>query len=76
MKSSVITKVLKKVNSNSEKYSLGFKRLMALPLRVRKSFDLAANLQTNWDGKTALDNQIKFLNDLSDGDFINWLKTA
>ena len=75
MNKATITKTIKKVNSEKE-YSLGFIRLMALPARVKKSFDLASNLETNWDGKKALENQKRFLEGLTNQEFINWLKTA
>ena len=76
MNNSTITKTLKKVNANSKEYSLGFSRLYALPRKVKRAFDLAANLQTNWDGRKALDNQTTFLESLTDQEYINWLKTA
>lgn len=76
MNTATITKVLKKVENESSEYSLGFKRLVALPSRVRKSFDLAANLETNFDGQKALNNQKKFLGSLTEKEFINWLKIA
>jgi hypothetical protein len=71
-----ITKTLKKVEVQQKEYSLGFRRLTVLPARVRKSFDLAANLKTNWDGKKALDNQKSFLGGLTEQEYINWLKLA
>lgn len=75
MNNATITKTLNKVESEKE-YPLGFRRLMALPRRVKRAFDLAANLESNWDGKKALQNQKSFLEGLSQQEFINWLKTA
>jgi hypothetical protein len=63
MTTQIITKTLAKVNAQPTEYSLGFKRLTVLPLRVRKHFDLASNLETNFDGKKALENQKNFLAD-------------
>ena len=79
MTKGAITRVLNKVDniaelSNSD--SLGFNRLLCLPNRVKKAYDLKANLETNWDGSQALRNQISFLEDLTKGEFINWLKLA
>ena len=76
MTSATITKTLKKVNNESKEYSLGFRRLSALPVRVKRAFDLAANLDTNWDGRKALENQKTFLGGLTEQEYINWLKTA
>jgi len=76
MNGSTITKTLSKVNNESKEYSLGFRRLVSLPSRVKKHFDLAANLETNWDGKKALENQKTFLENLTEQEFINWLKLA
>lgn len=76
MTNAVITKTLKKVESESKIYSLGFRRLTALPVRVRRSFDLAANLEAKWDGRKALANQTAFLGSLTDQEYINWLRLA
>lgn len=75
MNNATITKTLKKVEKMSKEYSLGFRRLHVLPLRVRKNFDIAANLETNWDGKKAQQNQKDFLGGLTQQEFINWLST-
>jgi hypothetical protein len=72
----VITKTLEKVSAQPTLYSLGFRRLTVLPVRVKRAFDLVANLETNWDGKKALDNQKAFLGGLTDEEFINWLKVS
>jgi hypothetical protein len=76
MNTATITKVLKKVENASSEYSLGFRRLTSLPARIKKSFDLAANLETNFDGQKALNNQKAFLESLTEKEFINWLKIA
>jgi len=76
MTTATITKTLKKVNAESKEYSLGFRRLIALPVRVRRAFNLAANLETNWDGRKALENQKNFLGGLTEQEYINWLKLA
>jgi len=74
MKTAIITKTLKKIQTQPSEYSLGFKRLVVLPVRVRRQFDLASNLNTNWDAKKAFDNQIDFLENLTNDEYINWLK--
>lgn len=76
MTTATITKTLKKVEAESKEYSLGFRRLTVLPVRVRRAFDLAANLETNWDGRKALENQKNFLGGLTEQEYINWLKLA
>ena len=76
MKTATITKTLKNVNAQPNEYSLGFKRLMALPSRVRLAFGVAANLETKWDGKKALENQKSFLEGLTEEEFINWMRLA
>ena len=72
MTTATITKTLAKVNAQSSEYSLGFRRLTVLPVRVRNNVNLACvlNVENN-------DNSMKdFLNNLTDQQFINWLKTA
>ncbi|MCB0516583.1 MAG: hypothetical protein KDD49_11010 [Bacteroidetes bacterium] len=76
MNAATITKTLKKVAEQPSNYSLGFRRLTVLPTRVRRAFDLASNLKTNWDGKQALENQKSFLEGLTEQEYINWLKLA
>lgn len=84
MNASQITKTLNKVKETIElsktdnfyKASLGYHRLLSLPVRVKKNFDLAANLRTKWDGKKAIENQTNFLEELTEQEFINWLKLA
>jgi len=84
MTQAVITKALNQLMNNIElgktnsayDWSLGYHRLSVLPCRVKRNYDLAANLQTNWDGKKAFDNQIDFLGGLTDQEFINWMRLA
>ena len=84
MNKATITKVINKVNRTIEmsktdsfyKATLGFHRLTALPKRVRQNFDLAANLENNWDGAKALVQQKEFLENLTDTEFKTWLKTV
>ena len=72
MTTATITKTLAKVNAQSSEYSLGFRRLTVLPVRVRNNVNLACVL----NGENN-DNSMKdFLNNLTDQQFINWLKTA
>lgn len=72
MTTSTITKTLAKVNAQSLDYSLGFRRLTVLPVRVRKNLNLACILKGENN-----DNSIKdFLNNLTEQEFINWLKIA
>lgn len=72
MTTATITKILAKVNTQPSEYSLGFKRLTVLPVRVRHNLNLACILK-----KESNDNLIKdFLNNLTEQDFINWLKNA
>lgn len=68
----VITKTLAKVNAQPSEYSLGFRRLTVLPVRVRHNINLACVLKAE-----STDNSMKeFLNDLTESEFINWLKIA
>ena len=72
MKATEITKTLNKVNAQPAEYSLGFKRLTVLPVRVRKNINLACVLKGESN-----DNSMKdFLNTLTEQEFINWLKLA
>lgn len=72
MNKSTVTKTVKKVNSQDSSYSVGFRRLHALPIRVRKSFNLAMLLD-NVNTKEIHKKQKDFLGSLSDHEFINWL---
>lgn len=84
MTNSAITRVLNKIKKEDKlaltndfyKCSLGFRRLSCLPTRVRRAYDLAANLETNWDGVKAAENQKNFLGSLTNEEFVNWLKLA
>ena len=67
-----ITKTLAKVNAQPSKYSLGFRRLTVLPLRVRKNINLACILK----GESNNNSIKEFLNNLTEQEFINWLKLA
>ncbi len=72
MNKSTITKTIKKVNSQDFNYSIGFRRLHALPFKARKSFNLAMLLD-NIDAKEIHQKQKDFLGSLSGDQFINWL---
>ena len=72
MKTAEITKTLKKVNAQSVNYSLGYRRLTALPIRVRRNINLACVLR----GESNDNSMKEFLNTLNEKEFINWLKLA
>ncbi len=72
MTSSTITKILNKVNAQPSEYSLGFRRLTVLPLRVRKNINLACILK----GESNDNSMKEYLNNLTENEFINWLKVA
>lgn len=72
MTTATITKTLAKVNSQPLNYSLGFRRLTVLPLRVRRNINLACVL----NGENNQNSIKEFLNNLTDQEFINWLKVA
>jgi hypothetical protein len=66
-----ITKTLSKVNFQPKEYSLGFRRLTVLPIRVRKNINLSCILKGESN-----DNSMKlFLNNLTEQEFILWLKS-
>jgi len=72
MNKTTITKTLNKIeslNNDKQNYSLGFCRLFSLPTRVRRNFDLAAYL----NGESH-ENQKTFLSELTEQEFINWMK--
>lgn len=70
MTNATITKTLAKVNNEPTIYSLGFRRLTSLPRRVRGNINLACVLK----GETN-DNSMKdFLHNLTEQEFITWLK--
>ena len=72
MNNAEITKTVNKVNAQPNKYSIGFRRLTSLPVRVRKNINLACILKDESD-----DNSMKeFFNTLTEQQFINWLTQA
>lgn len=72
MTTATITKILKKVEAESKEYSLGFRRLTALPVRVRKRINLACIMKGESN-----DNSMKlFFNNLTEQEYIDWLKNA
>lgn len=72
MNKATITKTLSKVNSSDSSYSKGFNRLMALPVKTRKSFSLAVLLNGAHINEV-VNIQKSTLEYLSDAEFINWL---
>ncbi len=72
MTSATITKILNKVNTQPSEYSLGFRRLTVLPLRVRKNINLACILK----GESNDNSMKEYLNNLTENEFISWLKVA
>lgn len=72
MKSATITKTLAKVSAQPKEYSLGYKRLHCLPVRVRSNINMTCVLKGESN-----DNSMKdFLNTLTEQEYINWLKLA
>ena len=61
MVQSEITILLREIEEQPKEYSLGFKRLISLPKRVRRSFDLEENIKANWESGKAHQNQKLFL---------------
>ena len=72
MTTATITKTLAKVNAQPSEYSLGFRRLTVLPVRVRRNVNLACVLK----GESNDNSMKEFLNNLTEQEFINWLKVA
>lgn len=72
MTTATITKTLAKVNAQPSEYSLGFRRLTALPVRIRRNVNLACVLK----GESNDNSMKEFLNNLTEQEFINWLKVA
>ena len=80
MTTATITKTLKQVNKTIElsktdnfyKASLGFHRMQALPIRVRKNIALSCIMK----GENNTNSMIEFLNNLNQQEFINWLILA
>ena len=73
MNKATITKVIKKIEIQSDEYSLGFRRLHALPIKARKAFNLACFAE-GIDIKDCHSEQKEFLNSLTDDQFKDWLK--
>jgi hypothetical protein len=71
METAVITKTIKKVNAMPSEYSIGFRRLDALPVRVRHKVNLACILK----GESNDLSMKAFLQTLTDEEYINWLRT-
>ena len=61
MTTATITKTLAKVNNQPIEYSLGFRRLSVLPLRVRKKINMACILK----GESNDNSMKEFLNELT-----------
>jgi hypothetical protein len=72
MTNATITKTLHKLNNQPVRYSLGFRRLSVLPTRVRKNISLACVLR----GESNTNSMKEFLNNLTEQEFINWLKMS
>jgi hypothetical protein len=72
MNAATITKTLAKVNAQPLEYSLGFRRLVSLPVRVRENINAACVLR----GEDNTNSMKEFLNGLTEQEFINWLETA
>lgn len=72
MTNAVITKTLEKVSEQPVEYSLGFRRLVSLPVRVRNNINLACVLK----GKINDNSMKEYLQSLTEQEFINWLKLA
>jgi hypothetical protein len=72
MTNSTITKTLAKVNAQPLEYSLGFRRLTVLPVRVRQNINLACVLK----GESNDNSMKEYLNNLTEQEFINFLKVS
>ena len=72
MTTSTITKTLAKVNAQPSEYSLGFRRLTVLPVRVRQNINLACVLK----GESNDNSMKEYLNNLTEQEFINFLKVS
>ena len=72
MTTATITKTLKKVEAQPKEYSLGFRRLTVLPTRVRKSINLACIMK----GESNDNSMKEYLNNLTEQEYINWLRLA
>ena len=71
MTNATITKTLNKLKNQPAEYSLGFKRLTVLPLRVRNDINLSCVLH----GYSNTNSVKEFLNNLTEQQYINWLAT-
>ncbi len=72
MTQGAITKTLERLNNQPSNYSIGFRRLTVLPKRVRKDINMACVLKGESN-----DNSIKdFFNELTEQEYINWLRLA
>jgi len=72
MTTATITKTLQKLAEQPSNYPLGFRRLTVLPVRVRKNINLACIVKDESN-----DTSMKeYLNDLTEQEYINWLKLA
>lgn len=72
MTKATITKTLNKVKNQPSNYSLGFRRWSCLPNRVIKNMIHLCVIK----GETNTDSVKLFLNELTDSEFINWLRLA
>lgn len=72
MTTAQITKTLNKVDAQPKEYSIGFRRLTVLPVRVRTNINLACILK----GENNNNSMKEFLNTMTEQEFINWLKLA
>ena len=72
MTQAIITKTLAKIDNQPSNYSIGFRRLTVLPKRVRKNINMACVLKGESN-----DNSMKdFFNELTEQEYINWLRLA
>jgi len=76
MTTTTVTKTLSKIDSLNKDYSIGFKRLTVLPMRVRKNFNMAYLTQISKDINKCHSYQVDFLASLNDKEYINWLRNA
>lgn len=72
MNAATITKTIKKVRANNEPYSIGFKRYIALPPRVRQNLHTCHLLETG--SSDAHDRIVKFFGDMTDAEYVAWMK--
>jgi hypothetical protein len=72
MTQGAITKTLARLNNQPSNYSIGFRRLTVLPKRVRKNINMTCVLKGESN-----DNSMKdFFNELTEQEYINWLRLA